>query len=178
MIHIRISSAGHPTVIVAFREVCAHVTESLFPPGGAAGLLHGGTGGSRATVPDVTNGIAAIKGRRSRLQRGAGACWESLGPVMGAGSAGRQVLGGDGEPTQGCFQRTVGRVGLARWRSARLRKKKKKKARSWLEKRVLFETKRVFSFFFLTQPLPFPAAFRDRLRFTFLCNHKLQKHPH
>lgn len=51
-------------------------------------------------------------------------CRESLAPMMGAGSAGRQVLGGDGEPGQDCFQRAMGRVGLTGSRSAWLRKKK------------------------------------------------------
>ena len=37
MIHIRISSASNPTVILAFREVFARVTELLVPPGGLLG---------------------------------------------------------------------------------------------------------------------------------------------
>lgn len=47
-----------------------HVTEFLFPPGGATGLLHGGTGRTWEAVPDVTNSITGIRGRRLRVQQG------------------------------------------------------------------------------------------------------------
>lgn len=113
VIHVQISSIGSPAVILAFWEVFARVTKLLFPPWGAAGLLHSDTGGTWEAVPDVTNGVTGIKGRRSWLEPGGGMGWESLTPVMGAGSPGRQILRGDREPVRGCFQRAVGMVGLA-----------------------------------------------------------------
>lgn len=57
----------------------------------------------------------------------------------------------------GLFPKGSGEGWVSSLRSAWLREKKKK-ARSWLQKRVLFEIKHVFSFFFFKPASPFSCG--------------------
>lgn len=87
MIHVRISSAGNPTVILAIREVFEHIIELLFLPWGLLGSSVVAQGGTWGAVSKVTNGMTGMKGfsRRRWCVRGIARCHDESGECGRAG---------------------------------------------------------------------------------------------